>query len=416
MKLSLKNDVNVVINNNTKFTYFEILFPFLKNDYSDNYHFEIMKELVSTYSLKNKTIIEFAENNESNYIFSFKADSYTRGNMKFLYFSFYLPGEEFFDDFNLEKSLKVVKNNIFKSILLDREYSEKLFDNIYKRIGKSLSAALSDPKSLFHDMWNELYDFNHIKLHTNSEKINALNSTSLDGVIKFYKELVLKGNYTVLIAGNVSDKDKYIDTFNKVFKRNEVKMEFDVEYHEHFKPDSFGHVDKKVPYSLSIARVSYHKEDYTERDRYLLYMLDDFLMKKENFYLFNNLRLENNLVYSCDSTIYPSFNTITMTAFLSKDNIDKALEIFDNTLVSFKDKELFEKAKERLLKAQSIKLIDTLDRKLYKLSVKRNRLLKLETFEDECEIAKTITYEEFNEFIDALKKDAELIMIGDKND
>ena len=259
-------------------------------------------------------------------------------------------------------------------------------------------------------------DFNHVKLHTNSEKISVLSNSSLDRVIELYEELILKGKYTVLIAGNVNNKEDYINTFNKVFKRKECEMKFDVDYLPHLKPDSFGHVDKSVNYSLSVVRVSYHKEEFNERDKYLLYMLDDFLMSKENCFLFNNLRLENSLVYSCDSAIYPYFNTITMTAYLSKENVDKALKIFDDTLVSFKDKEVFDKAKEKLLKAQSIKLIDTLDDKLYKLGVKRNRLLKMDTFEDECEIAKTITYEEFNAFIDALNKDSELIMIGDKND
>ena len=77
-----------------------------------------MLELLSNSSLKNKTFSEFADNNESNYIYSYKVDSFGRGNMKYLYVSFCLPGIGFFDDFDLEKSLKVVKNDLFKSILL----------------------------------------------------------------------------------------------------------------------------------------------------------------------------------------------------------------------------------------------------------------------------------------------------------
>ena len=46
----------------------------------------------------------------------------------------------------------------------------------------------------------------------------------------------------------------------------------------------------------------------------------------------------------------------------------------------------------------------------------RSNTFKFESFEDEYNELTTITYEEMKECIESLKKVAELIMVGDKND
>lgn len=417
MKLNLSTKVNVIPNNDTKLTKVKLIFPSKKFDLSDRYNIDIMLTIINKYSLKFRDRSSFVDNNDLHYISNYKLDYYVKGDALFVYCSFYLPGEGFFKDFDLEKSLKVVKNNLFKAILLDKEESKKIFDNEISRYISNVSSALSSPKNLFNDMWSELYDFKHKVLISNSEKLKILNSlTSLDRVCELYESLILKGDYVSFIAGNVSDKNKYIETFSKVFIQKKERISLDVEYYQHFKPDSFGHVDKTVNYSLSAVRVSFNKPEIEDKDRYLFMMLNCFLSRRENRHLFNNLRLENNLVYSCDSSILYEFNTIYVNAYLSKDNVKKALNIIDETLVSFKNKNIFEESKKRLLKADNITFIDELDDYYHKYKVKKKKLFKQETFEDEYNIIKDITYEEFSKFIDDLNKDSEFIMIGDKND
>ena len=417
MKINLNTKVNVVPNNDTKVTVFELVFPTKKFDKTDYYNLNIMLNIINNYSLKNRDRNSFIENNELHYISNYNLDYSVKGDSMLVYCSFLLPGVGFFDDFNLEKSLKVVKNNLFKAILLDKEESKKIFETDFNRFLSNVNAALANPKNLFNDMWCELYDFKHQVLFSNAEKQKILNTTTnLDRVCELYESLILKADYVSFIGGNVKDKDEYIETFSKVFKPKKEKFSIDVNYYLNYKPDSFGHVDKTVNYTLSAIRVSFHKNIVEEKDRFLFMMLECFLSRKENNHLFNNLRLENNLVYSCLSDAHYKFNTIYFTAYLSKENIAKALEIVDQTLVSFKNKEIFEESKKRLLKADEISFLDRLDDYFYKYKLKKKKVFRKETFEEEYNILKEITYEEFSKFIDDLNKDSELIMIGDKND
>ena len=132
--------------------------------------------------------------------------------------------------------------------------------------------------------------------------------------------------------------------------------------------------------------------------------------------LFNKLRLENDLIYSCGCDFIRSLDTICITAGLSKENINKALVIIDECINELLDEEKFNVAKEKLLKADNITFISYLDDKYRKFKDTKNKLFKFESFKDEYEELKTITYEEIKELITSLKKVAELIMIGDKND
>lgn len=417
MKLNLNTKVNIVPNNDVKYTRFKIIFPFHKLDKDDYYNLELMIFLMNTYSLKFQGRDVFVENNELHYISDFSLSVYTHGDTSFLYYRFSLPGEGFFDDFDLEKSLKVTKSNLFKSIILDKEATVDKFNTFLNVIINNVKSELANPKALFNDMWAELYDVEHKVFWSNTERLRILNScTSLDRVCELYEQLILKGDYVSFIGGNVSDKEKYSDIFSNVFKPKKEKFSIDVNYRLNFKPDSFGHVDKTVPYTLSALEVSFHKYTVEEKDKYLFLMLDCFLSRSENNHLLTNLRLKNNLIYSCSSVIYNSFNTIAIKAYLSKENVDKALQIIDDTLVSYKNKDIFEESKKRLLKADSIVFIDDLDDYFYKFNIKVRKTFKRETFEDEFNIIKNITYEEFSKFIDDLMKDSELIMIGDKND
>ena len=68
MKINLNTKVNVVPNNDTKVTVFELVFPTKKFDKTDYYNLNIMLNIINNYSLKNRDRNSFIENNELHYI------------------------------------------------------------------------------------------------------------------------------------------------------------------------------------------------------------------------------------------------------------------------------------------------------------------------------------------------------------
>ncbi len=415
MKLNIKTSPKLVSNKDLKVTTFDIMFVNPRLEFEDKYALEILLDLMSMYSLKNRTRQAFNEANDLNYIANYDVDFFNKGDTQFLTVSFLLPMTGIFDDFDLKKSLKIVKNHIFKSVVLADDFSYE-FNLAYERYQKKLETKLSDPMAYFNDFWKDLYDFKHNYYHTNNDHINALKNTTMDRVRELYEKLILKGTYITFIGGNISDKTYYKETFESIFKQRKEVLKTEVDYERKFKPDWFGHVDKKIDSTQSIIRVGYYKENATKRDRYLLMFLSCALWRRENHILFNKLRNENDLVYSCSADYIESLDTITCTAHLSKENINKALVLIDESINELLDEEKFNNAKEKLLKADNITFISYLDDKLHEIKRLRSNTFKFETFEDEYNELTTITYEEMKECIESLKKVAELIMVGDKND
>ncbi len=415
MKLNLKTEPKIIVNNDVKVTSFEILYPFPRYDFEDTYNLKILIDLMSTYSLKHRTRQAFNEENDLNYIANYDVDFFRRGDTQFLQITFLLPGSGIFDDFDLKKSLKIVKNHIFKSIILAEDFSYE-YNMYYERILKELNTRLSDPRSLFEDTWMDLYNFKHDYYKTNIEHLGALKKSSIERVIELYKRIVLKGNFISFISGNVNDKDYYKETFESIFKQKKEKISLDVNYELKYKPDWFGHVDKTTHNPHSIIRVGYYKENATKRDKYLMMFLSCCMWRREKNILFNKLRLENDLVYSCGCDFIEPLDSITVSAYLSKENINKALVIIDECMNLLLDEETFNKCKEKLLKADNITFISYLDDKFHKYKETRRKLLKFESFEEEYNELCSVTYDEIKECINSLKKVAELVMIGDRND
>lgn len=415
MKLNLKTSPKLVPNKDLKVTTFDIYFLSPRLDFEDKYALEILLDLMSMYSLKNRTRQAFNEANDLNYVGHYGVDFFNKGNTQFLSVSFLLPGSGIFDDFDLKKSLKLVKDHIFKSVILADDFSYE-FNLCFDRYQKKLETKLSDPMAYFNDFWKDLYDFKHNYYHTNSDHLAALKKATMERVKELYESLILKGNYTAFIGGNISDKEYYKETFESIFKQRKESFSLDVDYDRKFKPDWFGHVDKKIDSTQSIIRVGYYKENASKRDKYLLMFLSCSLWRRENNILFNKLRNENDLVYSCNADYIESLDTITCTSHLSKENINKALVLIDESINELLDEDKFNNAKERLLKADNITFISYLDDKLHEIKEARKKTFKFESFEDEYKELTTITYEEMKECIESLKKVAELIMVGDKND
>ena len=415
MKLNLKTEPKLTVNNDLKITSFEILYPFPRYEFEDTFNLRILIDLMSTYSLKNRTRQAFNEENDLNYIADYDVDFFTKGNTQFLQITFLLPGSGIFEDFDLEKSLNVVKDHIFRSIILADDISYE-YNIYYDRIFEDLNTRLSDPRTLFNDTWMDLYNFKHDYYKTNIEQLGALKKSSIERVKELYNKIILNGDYISFISGNINDKDYYKETFDKIFKPRNNKIILDVNYDLKYKPDWFGHVDKTTNNPHSILRVGYYKEKATKRDKYLMMFLSCCMWRRENNILFNKLRLENDLVYSCNCSYIEALDSITVDAYLSKENINKALVVIDECMNLLLDEEIFNNCKEKLLKADNITFISYLDDKFYKSKKTRRKLLKFETFEDEYKELCSITYDEMKECINSLNKVAELIMIGDKND
>ena len=162
--------------------------------------------------------------------------------------------------------------------------------------------------------------------------------------------------------------------------------------------------------------MQFTKKNYAQDERYVLLLINTIINRNENNLLMNNLRFKNDLVYGCDSSKFSYLGCIEMTAFLSKNNIDKCKQLMVETLHELLDEDLFIKAKEKVMKTDKISLYAKLDDKFEKFYTINDKTLNIDTFEDTIEKVSKVSYEEVRDFINDMEITNTLVIVGDKND
>lgn len=375
----------------------------------------MLDRILKTCNNKYRTPGEFETKKEDLFILNLSVESehYVDTAVKVVTIS--LPKEGIIDEFNIEESLKFVyetiynpyvKNNEFdnehfnweKDFIIDREknYPNNIYDYIDEKI---------------NNMINEIED----TFITHDEYMKFIQEQTPKTIYEHYKKTILDNNFITYIYGNVDEKVK--EAFNKYFKPKEKELKVEMKYHKFLKLTDYKEIEKKTKYNQSALNLLYQIKDFKFEERVFLDMLYFFLSARENDLIFQNLRVKNNLIYNASVLRSKVYGYLGITAYLDKEDIEKAQKIIEDTLKDIQDENKFNTYKERLVRAFEYDILADEDDDYKEIKEMIMKALKSDyNLKEKFEVIKKITADDMKKFIDRLVLTRKLTIIGDTNE
>ena len=415
--ITINTKPNYIVRDDLNAYLIVVTFPVGKVELEDIYKVLLMVDFMNDYSVNYPEEDLFLRALDKNFIGSYNVTRYVYGDESFVEVSFMLPKEGLFDDYSSEDSLKLMKDIIFNSICIDEKYiTDKIFYTAVNIIKNKIIKRSKTIGGRITSEWSKILDGKRVFTLTDDDYLDVLSKVKKEDIVNSYKNIVLSGKYMVNISGPEVGKSHILNIVNENFASVVNEFTIKANYFPIYDAQKRGLTHLKGEYNQSVISTQYEYKNYTKDDYFTMMLINVILNRQENSFLLKKLRFNNNLVYGCDSLFKPEIKSIVVTAFLSKKNIDKCKQLIDETINMLKDRDTFEEAKRKLLKADEISLYDSLDSKFNDLKVHICHLINKNTFEDEYNKLKDVSYEDVIKIIDGLEIVNTLLIEGEYDD
>lgn len=354
MKIEKKkiNGYDVFIHKTKKYTSIHMRFLFEMPYTKENiYKYDLLEEYQIHSSNKYKTRKALKTKRLELYSFGYSLNNYNIGEKMIIEasFQFYDPeliGENFLKE-ALEFAREILFYPNFEGGKLDLEELTRCKTNM-------IAAFKDDLLSLKKREWNNFVKTlfpNTYKMTDNIETVEEyealLNSFSCEDLIKAHEEWINHTLIGVVVMGNV--KKDFLKYLEEMFKFEEAKP-LDEEYNEIISIDpkvkDFNHVIDNE-YKESIVRAVYTYKTADLKDKYTYYAITR-MMSGSGMLVHKTLRDELGIVYTAGASRSKKLDYITMSAVIDAQNVDAALEGFENVLNKLKDVELVTKLLDKI--------------------------------------------------------------------
>ena len=415
--ITINTKPNYIVRDDLNVYLIVVTFPVGKVKLEDVYKVSFMVDFMNDYSVNYPEEDMFLRALDKYFIGSYNVNRYVYGDETFVEVSFMLPKEGLFDEYNSEDSLKLMSDIVFNSICIDEKYiTDKIFETAVNIIKNKITKRTKTIGGRITSEWSKILDGNRVFTLTDEDYLDVLSKVTKEDIVNSYNNIILSNKFMVNISGPEEGKDTILNNVNKYFKSEINEFNIKGNYFPIYDAEKRGLTHLNGEYNQSVISIQYEYSNYTEDDYFTMMLINVILNRQENSFLLKKLRFNNNLVYGCDSLFKPEIKSIVVTAFLSKKNIDKCKSLIDETISMLKDKDTFVEAKRKLLKADEISLYDSLDSKFNDLKIHICHLINRNTFEDEYNKLKDVTYEDVIKVIDSLKIVNTLLIEGEYDD
>ena len=377
---------------------------------------DLLKRLLGGYSNSYKDNQVFFNKLDELYILRYRISSYFYKDISYIRFSLSLPKEDIIDEFSLEEALIFFKDVIFNPYIDKDKFNDKAFDlekgyllDREKPFPRDIEEYVGDKYWKFIDKREEL-GINH------DNYMEVLKSITSKDLYDYYMKYIFNNNYFVYIYGNVIDKNKYLEVFNKVFNTKDKVISKKVSFYKFRRDFKEEHKEEITKYNQSVLCLNYVIKNMTIKEGLLFDVLFDILSAKENALIYNELRTKNNLIYS--SRIYQKkhYGFFNVFIYYNDANYKDIIDIVNNAIKSLYEKEVFEKCKERLVTSLKYGLLykedDPFDKVYSKVEVK---FFDEIDFNKRIKLTEEVTHEEFKTILDKVILTKSYLFIGGDN-
>ncbi len=379
----------------------------------DRYIIQLMIRMMNNSTNKWTTMKEFNNVLDNNYIISYRINVGTFVNKKGIMFNMTIPKEGIIDEFSYDKAFSVLHELIYNPFQEDNHFNKERF-TWEKEI--MLNNVKDEYSSLYEESYEEFNNF----IDENEEHFlrrktirRLIEEADEYNTYDYYLKNIKNNKFVTYIFGGIDKEEDILNSFNKYFKQDENNWRVKVKK-THFYP----YIDSKnktiiTKYQQSALDQCYQIKDIKKSDLDKLDMLGFFLNSRENNLLFNALRVKNNLVYETHLDIDDKYGFMKIEVLMDKKDLDIIRELIKETIYSVKDRNVFEKCKERLLVSLKYDHLYHLDDPTYEIYEYMKKEIKYaDTYKYMCNAMKRIKYEDMLDFLNRLHLGKELFLEG----
>ncbi len=288
--------------------------------------------LLSKTNRKYPEIDLFAREKMNRYIMNFGILNQSIKGLYFINVSLLIPSDNVVKEKYLDNALNfcldsIYDNNLDNDILFERE--KKLCIEMHLNNYKNIDFIAE--KNVLN-----LIDEEGIINKSKFKDIDYLSNLTKEDVIKCFNKYIKGIKPKIFINGNV-DKEKVEQTIFNYFEDlnlKDYKVLKDYNYFYH-KEDLINKTDISKFYQ-SIVYMVYSVKNYNEEDFYKLYLINMLLNSSSSDLLLKSLRKDNNLVYSCGSSIMMRNGLLFVKAVTNANNIKIAKMIIESVINTIK--------------------------------------------------------------------------------
>lgn len=288
----------------------------------------LLSRLLSITNKKYPEIDLFARKKMDRYIMNFGVINQSINDIYFLNISLLIPSQNVIKEDYLEDALRfaletIYENNLNNEILFEREkrLAIEMCLNNYKNID-----FIAEKNML--DLIDDAGFINKFKYRD----IEYLNNLSLENIVDCFNKYIKNVKPKIFINGNI-DKSKTELIINDYFEELKLK-DYKVlkDYNYFYDKEEFIDKNDVSNFYQSIVYMIYNVKDYDQEDFYKLYFINLLLNNSSSDLLLKGLRKENNLVYSCGSSIMMRNGLLFVKATTNKNNIKLTKIIIDSII------------------------------------------------------------------------------------
>lgn len=270
----------------------------------------------------------FAREKMNRYIMNFGIINQSINDIYFLNISLLIPSQNVIKEDYLEDALKfaletIYENNLNNEILFEREkrLAIEMVLNNYKNID-----FIAEKNML--DLIDDAGIINKFKY----KDIEYLNNLTIENIVACFNKYIKNVKPKIFINGNI-DKSKTELIITDYFEELNLK-DYKVlkDYNYFYDKEEFIDKNDVSKFYQSIVYMVYNVKDYNQEDFYKLYFINLLLNNSSSDLLLKGLRKENNLVYSCGSSIMMRNGLLFIKATTNKNNIKLTKVIIDSII------------------------------------------------------------------------------------
>ena len=329
------NEPVIIKDTNFKRCKILISFPF---ECDDDDLVRALKAILFDKSAKYDTDKKMHEVTVNNYCSSYDLKIPKLGKTRFLELYLTYPCVDSLHIDVLEDNLKFIKELIYNPYLEDGTFSKKDIDERRNILKNRLRQNFKDG-FWYYDYKNDTtIDEDNFLVSKYIEDMSLIDKINSNDMYNLYKSIISNCPLVFLI-GNV-DVDKAKESINRIIYDNKKEeIVFDKKYDVYAKdiPSTPFVIEEHTKFKTTSVYYNYKVKDMnSRRDEILLKIVKNMLSSDVSKLLFDELRINNDLVYKGYSYFY-NFGTLSLCAFTDKENISTVEEVFKGVMKKITD-------------------------------------------------------------------------------
>lgn len=319
--------------NNFETLYIRLIFPFEENkkDISKNYILPSMLRYISN-NYPEEHLFK-AEKMARNII---TLNSYTGGvgTSCFFGFSLIIPDTKYLSYDQIDKSVELLHEMTYNPKVINGAFLDSELKREINNVKISIENRKKNLRGYLSYRLPSIIDKNGVYGRTLANNINQLDNLTAKELYTHYKKHIKTKDPYIFVYGNV-DKKPITNILKKYFKNdNKVISLYNYDYYltpNKIKPKI---VTEEKDFKQSAVTLIFKIKNFKKKDCVTLNSLRNLLVFPSTRLLFNKLRTEEGLVYSCNANASIRFGILELNAFVDKDKVaftkDKMLEVIKN--------------------------------------------------------------------------------------